>query len=80
LKTAISLPDDLSQRGEQFARQTNTNRSELYAVALREYLERHQDEVITAQLNALYTDLDSGLAPELEGPGSEALHRAQRDA
>jgi metal-responsive CopG/Arc/MetJ family transcriptional regulator len=76
MKTAISLPDQLFQRAEEYAASQSLNRSELYAHALEEFLERHAHNSITAQLNALYSDEDSSLAPELEALSDEALKAA----
>jgi len=73
MKTAISLPDPLFQRGEDYAAQQSLGRSELYACALEEFLERHAAQSITDQLNALYGEEDSTLAPELEQLSNEQL-------
>ena len=39
------------------------SRSELYAVALQEYLKVHKREQITKQLDAVYADEDSSFDP-----------------
>jgi predicted transcriptional regulator len=54
VKTAISLPDELFARGEQFAERHRRSRSDVMAAALDEYLLRHGDESITARLNEVY--------------------------
>jgi hypothetical protein len=61
MKTAVSLPDALFEAADQLARQLGKSRSQLYAEALREYLERHQDEDITRRLNEIY-DAEPALA------------------
>jgi metal-responsive CopG/Arc/MetJ family transcriptional regulator len=61
MKAAGSLPDPLFKAAEQLARQLGKSRSQLYAEALRDYLERHRDEDITRRLNELY-DAEPGLA------------------
>lgn len=76
MKTAISLPDQLFQRGESFASIQALSRSELYATALSEYLERHEAATITAQLNAVYAEEDSQLTPEFAELGFEVLRTA----
>jgi mRNA interferase MazF len=66
MKTAISLPDQLFRLAETAARKLRMSRSELYATALAEFLERRQTSKITARLNALYSKehakLDAALA------------------
>jgi hypothetical protein len=54
MKTALSLPDPLFEAAEQLPRQLGNSRSQLYADALREYLERRRDEDITQRLNEIY--------------------------
>jgi predicted transcriptional regulator len=70
MKTAISLPDPLFEAADRMARQLGKSRSQLYAEALRAYLDKHSDEDITARLNEIY-----GADPELSklDPVLEAL-------
>lgn len=63
MKTAISIPDHLFEAAEQFAKRMGLSRSELYAVAVQEYLQAHKREQITQQLDAVYADADSSLEP-----------------
>ncbi len=63
MKTAISLPDDLFVSADTFATRTGRSRSELYAEALREFLERHDQDRITACLDALAAEIDTSLEP-----------------
>ena len=63
MKTAVSIPDDLFESAEGFARRLGLSRSELYAQALREYLKEHEEEGITERLNEIYgeqEDADEG--------------------
>ena len=59
MKTAISLPDDLFTSADAYAHRHTLSRSEVYARALREFLQRHDHDSVTAQLNAVCADLDS---------------------
>lgn len=61
MKTAISIPDSVFQQAETFARKQKMSRSELYAVALTAYLERHHLTSITEKLNEVYSHVDSKL-------------------
>ena len=63
MKTAISLPDPLFTAAEQFAHERGLSRSELYAHALRFYLQTHQAQAITAILNAVYAKESSRVEP-----------------
>jgi len=55
MKTAISLPDDLFRSAEAAARKLRMSRSELYARALSEFLERRAAHKVTERLNAVYS-------------------------
>jgi metal-responsive CopG/Arc/MetJ family transcriptional regulator len=54
MKTAISLPDPIFKAADRLARRLGVSRSELYAKAVSEYLERYRQEGITAALNRVY--------------------------
>ena len=62
MKTAVSLPDPLFKAADQLARQLGKSRSQLYAEALRDYLERHRDEDITRRLTRFTTRSRSSLS------------------
>lgn len=66
MKTAISINEELFETAEEFARERGMSRSELYATALRHYLEEHRGEKITECLDKIYDaepgDLDSAIA------------------
>lgn len=63
MKVAISLPDPLFSAAEHMAEQLHVSRSQLYAQALSEYLDKRQDAAITQRLNAVH-----GAAPESVDP------------
>jgi metal-responsive CopG/Arc/MetJ family transcriptional regulator len=70
VKTAISLEDSLFKQVEALAKKMKVSRSRLFALALEEFLRRHQNQQLLEQLNAAYDD-----APD---PEEEALLRAAR--
>jgi metal-responsive CopG/Arc/MetJ family transcriptional regulator len=61
MKTAISIPDPLFQAAEQYAQEKGLSRSELYARAIKHYLETFRYHGITEALNELYHEQDSSL-------------------
>jgi len=72
IKTAISIPDTIFEAAENFAKRMRLSRSELYAVALQEYLKAHRGDAfgglrlpIREQLDAVYADEDSSVDPFL---------------
>jgi metal-responsive CopG/Arc/MetJ family transcriptional regulator len=68
MKTAISLPDPVFRSAERLASRLGVSRSELYCRAIRELLERNDQEAIRRQLDTVYgtsednRGLDPGLA------------------
>jgi metal-responsive CopG/Arc/MetJ family transcriptional regulator len=65
MKTAVSVPDELFRIAEATARRLRVSRSELYAKAIAEFLNRQDSDTITERLNEVYSrqpaKLDSGL-------------------
>lgn len=53
VKTAISLPDDTFRRATSVAAELGVSRSELFARAMEQYLERLSTESLTAELDAV---------------------------
>jgi metal-responsive CopG/Arc/MetJ family transcriptional regulator len=69
VKTAISLPENLFRQAETAARKLKMSRSQLYATALAEFLERRRTNKITERLNEIYSETPAKVDP--------ALHSAQ---
>lgn len=77
MKTAVSVPDPLFEAADRLARELGKSRSQLYAEALREYLDKHQGQSITERLNEIY-DAEPELAkldPVLDALQLEVLRR-----
>jgi predicted transcriptional regulator len=55
MKTAVSLPDELFRQADAAARRLRVSRSQLYATAISEFLDRRQTDTITERLNQVYS-------------------------
>jgi metal-responsive CopG/Arc/MetJ family transcriptional regulator len=66
VKTAVSLPDPLFKRAETAAKKLGVSRSEFYARAIAEFLDRRQPEETTARLNELYSRIEANVDPVLD--------------
>lgn len=75
MKTAISLPDDLYRLAEAAARRLQVSRSQLYAAAIAEYLERWQSDSVTRRLDEIYSDTRAQLDPALERAQTKSLEK-----
>ena len=73
MKTAVSIPDEVFHNADKVAKINGFSRSELYARALKDYLERFSDEQIKSQLNAIYAETDSVADPILSGLQAKSL-------
>ncbi len=56
IKTAISLQDSLFEQVEDLARNLNVSRSQVVALALEEFVHRHQSRQLLNALNHAYAD------------------------
>jgi metal-responsive CopG/Arc/MetJ family transcriptional regulator len=57
MKTAVSIPDDIFEEAERLAGRLRTSRSQLYARALAEFVARHDEDRVTATMNAVVDEL-----------------------
>jgi metal-responsive CopG/Arc/MetJ family transcriptional regulator len=55
MKTAISIPDELFRLVDDVAKKQNRSRSDVFAVATKEYLERLQSKAVLDSLNEVYS-------------------------
>ena len=54
METAISLSDTLFEKAEQTAHYMGIPRSKLFAIAVEDYINRYNGEMITKKLNEVY--------------------------
>jgi len=51
MKTAVSIPDEVFEKVERFARRAKRSRSEVFSAALKEYIARHAPDEVTVAIN-----------------------------
>ena len=73
MKIAVSVPNEVFERAERLAKRLKVSRSELYSRALREYLARHAPDEVTAALNVLCEELDTGTEEFVREAGRRVL-------
>ena len=73
MKTAISIPDEVFEAADRTAKKLGVSRSELYATAVQEFVERHRVKDVTAKLNEVYSSTKSGLDEQLYKVQSQLL-------
>jgi metal-responsive CopG/Arc/MetJ family transcriptional regulator len=75
MKTAISLPDEIFEEAEAFARRLGISRSELYATAIAGYVSEHRKARVTEKLNDVYGEGTSALDPVLSAMQLSSLEK-----
>ena len=73
VKIAVSVPDALYERAEEVAARLGLKRSQLYARAVEEFLLAHDEDVVTAALDALAGDATSSGAERSARAVGQAL-------
>ncbi len=79
MKTAVSLPDRLYEEAEKTAQAMGIPRSQLFAKALEEYIERHRRENITERLDRVYSEAGSDEFEDISNAGLESLRNLTRN-
>jgi metal-responsive CopG/Arc/MetJ family transcriptional regulator len=59
MKTAVFIPDELFAETERLARRLNRSRSEVYSLALAEYLARHAPDRVTEAMDRVCTEVSA---------------------
>ena len=77
MKTAISIPDPLFDAADEVADRLGMSRSQLYAKAVAEYVEKHRNDQVTEALNQVYAKYSSTLDPVLAAMQSMSLPREE---
>jgi metal-responsive CopG/Arc/MetJ family transcriptional regulator len=73
METAVTIPEDIFEQGEELARRLGLSRNELYARALADLLRAHRDLEVTHRLNEVYAREESALDPVLAQMQATAL-------
>ena len=56
MKTAISIPDTLFDELQETAKKLHCSRSELFTIAVKEYLDRIKSKSLLASLDEVYSE------------------------
>jgi len=75
MKTAISIPDSIFKAAEKMAHRLGLSRSELYANAVAEYLQKHRNDGVTKKLDEIYSKESSQLDPGLQSLQSASVDK-----
>ncbi|MEJ2697357.1 MAG: hypothetical protein P8013_11990 [Candidatus Sulfobium sp.] len=59
MKTAISIPDEIFEEVEEFAKEHHCSRSQVFVIAVKELMERIRSRQLLDTLNELYADIET---------------------
>ncbi|MCX5895306.1 MAG: ribbon-helix-helix domain-containing protein [Proteobacteria bacterium] len=59
MKTAVSVPDDIFREVEKFAKEYHYSRSEVFVIALKEFLEKLKSAQLLKSLNDAYSEVET---------------------
>jgi len=77
MKTALSIPDALFKAADKQAADEKVSRSELYARAMKQYLESRQDMTLKEQMREALKHIDQTPDPAWEEARRQAFLRAE---
>jgi metal-responsive CopG/Arc/MetJ family transcriptional regulator len=77
MRTVISIPDDVYEEAERLARRLMKSRSRLYTEALREYIKRHDPDLVSEALNQVGKPLVTGADPAVAIASKALLARIE---
>jgi len=77
MKVVVSIPDDVYERAEHFARRTGISRNRLFSDALSEYFGRHTSGEITAAMDKSYAELGEAGNSWASSAARRALQRSE---
>jgi len=59
MKTTISIPDEIFQKIERFSKEHRYSRSEVFVMAVKEFLEKLKSKELFNALNEVYSEPES---------------------
>ena len=59
MKTAISIPDDLFEQVEKLSKKRQSSRSEVFATAVKDFLEKERSRELLSALDEAYSEAES---------------------
>lgn len=59
MKTAISIPDTIFNEVDKFAREHNYSRSEVFVIAIQDFLKKQESQRLLDALNEAYAEVES---------------------
>ncbi len=75
MKTAISVPDNIFEEVDKLARESKTSRSQIFCIAVEEYLKKIKARKMLEALNSVYADEETSEEKLLRAKSKEYYER-----
>ena len=76
MKTAVSIPDDVFEEADHLAKRLKKSRSQLYSLALREYVARHAPDHVTEAMDRACAEVGEGVDAFVSSAARRVLERS----
>ena len=77
MKTAVSIPDEIFDKVERFARREGRSRSEVFSAALAEYVARHAPDEVTDAMNRVCAEIGDQHDGFVAAAGRRVLEKSE---
>ena len=77
MKTAVSIPDDVFTETERLVQHLNKSRSEVYSLALAEYVARHAPQCVTEAMDRVCAAVDEETDEFAAAAAARTLERSE---
>jgi metal-responsive CopG/Arc/MetJ family transcriptional regulator len=78
MKTVVSIPDDVFDKVDRFARRTKRSRSEVFRAAVREYIARHAPDEVTDAINRAVDEIGDQTDEFVAAASRRILEKTER--
>ncbi len=77
MKTAVSIPDEVFEDAERLAKRLKKSRSEVYSLALSEYVARHGTDRVTESMDKAMDGIGVELDPFVTAASRHRLEETE---
>jgi antitoxin MazE6 len=78
MRTTVSIADDVFEGADRLAKRLKKSRSQLYSLALREYIARHAPDDVTETMDRVCADVGEGGDAFVSEASRRVLERSER--
>lgn len=77
MKTAVSISDDVFESADRLAKRLKRSRSQLYNLALKEYVARHAPDQVTEAMDRVCDEVEEGADEFVSEAARHVLERSE---